>query len=182
MTKKQIYLLFLIIIIALWSCTSTDTIKNNKITKVQNSIKREIRNSRARDETEALDFQIRLHKLQHDNPNSDTLLKYLQINGYIEEDIRKCFGEGIAKIILQEFFGEKQELFSTDYIQIKINNINFSAEYLCDHMDIPNIASFVYVTENNNPEKMRLFYKINYSLEYSATGTLNNGKKCYIFY
>lgn len=181
MTKNQIYLLFLIII-ALWICTSTDTIKNNKMTKIKNSITKEIPNSRVRDEAEALNFQIRLHKLQHDNPNSDTLLKYLQINGYIEEDIRKCFSEEIAKIILQEFFSEKHKLFSTDYIQIKINNINFSAEYLCDHMDVPNIASFVYVTENNNPEKMRLFYKINYSLEYSTIGTLNNGKKCYVFY
>ena len=131
MTKNQIYLLFLIII-ALWSCTSTDTIKNNKMTKIKNSITKEIPNSRVRDEAEALNFQIRLHKLQHDNPNSDTLLKYLQINGYIEEDIRKCFSEEIAKIILQEFFGGKHKLFSTDYIQIKINNINFSAEYLCD--------------------------------------------------
>ncbi|MGI5174089.1 hypothetical protein H0R92_10900 [Treponema sp. OMZ 840] len=181
MTKQQIYLLFLIII-TLWGCTSTNTIKNNKMTKIQNSIKREISNSRVRDEKEALDFQIRLHKLQYDNPNSDTLLKYLQINGYIEEDIRKCFSEKIAKTILEEFFGEKYKLFSTDYIQIKINNISFSAAYLYEHMDIPNIASFVYVTENNNPEKMRLFYKVNYSLEYSAIGTLNNGKECYIFY
>ena len=152
------------------------------INALRDAIKTEIPKSRIRDEKEALDFQTRIHNLKFDNPSSDVLLNYLQKNNYIEENIRSCFGEKIAEIILQEFFGERYALFSTDYIQVKINNINFSAEYLCNHMDIPNIVSLIYITEDDDPKKMRLFYKVNYFFEYSTIGALNNGKKCYIFY
>lgn len=181
MTKKQMYLLFCVSIV-LWGCSSTKVILNNKINALRDAIKTEIPKSRIRDEKEALDFQTRIHNLKFDNPSSDVLLNYLQRNSYIEENIRSCFSEKIAEIILQEFFGERYALFSTDYIQVKINNINFSAEYLCNHMDIPNIVSLIYITEDDDPKKMRLFYKVNYFFEYSTIGALNNGKKCYIFY
>ena len=181
MTKKQMYLLFCVSIV-LWGCSSTKVVLNNKINALRDAIKTEIPKSRIRDEKEALDFQTRIHNLKFDNPSSEVLLNYLQRNSYIEENIRSCFSEKIAEIILQEFFGEQYALFSTDYIQVKINNINFSAEYLCNHMDIPTIVSLIYITEDDDPKKMRLFYKVNYFFEYSTIGALNNGKKCYIFY
>ena len=118
MTKKLKYLLFCVSIV-LWGCSSTKVVLNYKTNALRDAIKTEIPKSRIRDEKEALDFQTRIHNLKFDNPSSDALLNYLKRNSYIEENIRNCFSEKIAEIILQEFLENNTHYFQRIIFRLK---------------------------------------------------------------
>lgn len=165
------------------SCmTNKPPISDFKIKTLKEKTIQAIENCRLDSEEDTDEFLFTLHNNDEDNISTDELMEILKNRGYKEADIRKNFTNDVARVFLEEIFQEEFELFSIDFITVTRGGIKFSLEYLSNHMQLPNIASFVYVTESENSQKTHMFYKINYEFGYYDESELTNGRKIQAFY
>ena len=86
-------------------------------------------NSKIREEYDLNSFKKLIRDLGYFNLYSEELLDVLNKRGYIEIDINKKFGEDVAKIFLENVFGEEYTFLSTEYRLTKVGGINFVLEY-----------------------------------------------------
>lgn len=182
MTKKYIVLILSVIILIVCCASNRPPITKHKVESLREKSLQAIDNCRIFDEKNTERFKAIIHQNGEDNVCSDALLEILWKRGYVEADIRKTFNHDIARIFLDEIFEEEYDPFSVHYITVSRGGIKFSLEYLSGHMQLPNIVSFVYVFEEDNPEDMRMFYKVNYGFGYYDEEDLTDERKILAFY
>ena len=180
MNKKNFIALVSVIFMVLGCASNKSSLNNNEIEVLKERTEDAILNCQNRDEDELQTYSSLISKYGYSNPCSNELLDILNRRGYIEIDIRKKIGPDVAKVFLEYVFEENYTLFSTEYRHTKIGGINFILEYLSNHKKLPNIVSFVYVTDEDN--KIRVFYKINYEFGYYSKGELTDGNHILKFY
>ncbi len=171
MMKNKIPLIILIPLFLL-ACNSSRQ-EYVKMKQISEKITEAVCNSRERENY--LQYTEMLEKSNCINEYSDAILETLTKNEYKEADIHRLFAVEIEKIYFQEILNRSWDLVGTSFITYKIDGIKYTPHYLIDYDEgDPNIYTLVFVYSNDKKTDIRVFYKVNYNLEYYR---LTNGDK-----
>ena len=128
-----------------------------------------------------IQFMEMLEDSNRVNAYSENIIEDLISNEYREGDIHKLFNVEIEKVFFNEILHLKWDIVGTTSMIYIIDGIKYVAHYVIDFdTDAPNIYTLVYVYSNQEKTNIRVFYKINYNLEYYI---LTSGdEKCNVFF
>lgn len=147
------------------SCTTIKKTEFNS-NSFESRLNYAVANSELRAEKNKEQFEKLLIAQNRVNEYSDDLLKKLNENGYIEVDINRLYGVEIEKNYTREILDIKFELFETLPRMFEIDNVKYTLNYMCkNNLNYPNIYTEVYVYDSSR-KNIRVFYKVNYELEY----------------
>ena len=169
------------IVFSVCSCKSTN-ISYAKKREIETKINIAVENSNTRSKENCKQFEKLLLDDENVNEYSNELIESLLDNKYVEIDFNKLFNIEIEKILMHEIFHKESDVYlgNTMHKIFIINGIKYFMYYLYeDDKNYPNLYTDIYVYDSKR-EKIRVFYKINYNLEYEV---LSDGINSYkIFY
>ncbi len=179
--KTKSFFISTLIFFILCSCKST-YISYEKKREIETKIKIAIEHCGTRSRENSKQFEQTLRDNDRVNDFSDELIETLLDSDYTEIDFNKAFHIEIEKVLMRELFHKKADVFlgETMHTVFEINGVKYFMNYLCENdKNYPNLYTDIYVYTSDR-KKIRVFYKINYNLEYE---TFTDGENLYrVFY
>jgi len=179
--KIKILILFASVFFLASSCNSTHISYTEK-KEIKTKLNIAIENSKIRSKENSEQFEKLLRDDGSVNDFSDELIKTLLDNEYKETDFNKLYNVEIEKVLMQAFFNKESDIYLGDtvYKIYVINGIKYFMHYLCENpKNYPNLYTDVYIYDSQR-KKMRVFYKVNYNLEYQIYTDGINSYKVFI--
>lgn len=167
--KTKVLFCFTIICFLVCSCSSTN-ISYAKKNEIETKLNIALENCSKRSKENSMQFEQTLRYRAIINKFSNTLIQTLLDNEYIEIDFNEVFNIEIEKVLMRELFHREADVFlgSTITKIFEINGIDYFLFYMDkNEKNYPNLYTVVYVDDSER-KKIRVFYKINYYLEYEV--------------